>query len=177
MRALILILLIISLVSCKETYCPAFPTHLIDYYPYSKGDVLLFKNSNNDTLTLIVINDWASDNYSFDWNCKCSCGAEAGFDTDMSSDFSLRISGNINIAENNIEFISNFYDSITNNDIFSYYQEGINPFSKEQISTLSDTILIEKQPFHRIGKVKIVKGKGIVEFWDNEQNCNWIKIE
>ncbi len=72
MKALIFIVLTISLGSCKESYCPAFPVHLIDYYPYSKGDLVQFKNMNSDTQSIKILTNWVSDGYSFERNCKCS---------------------------------------------------------------------------------------------------------
>lgn len=43
--------------------------------------------------------------------------------------------------------------------------------------SFGDTIIMEKQDYYRIGMVKIIISKGIVEFWDKKQNCNWIMIE
>ena len=177
MKVLIFFILALGVVGCKETHCPAFPEYFLKYFPYERGDLIRFSNLNNDTLYLIVNNNWVSDSYSFDWNCKCSCGAEAGFDTDIESILSIRINGNINVGETSVELICNFYNSEINNDVLSYYQEGINPYSKEIYSLISDTITINKQECHRIEKVKIIKDKGIVEFWDKEQNCNWVKVE
>lgn len=162
---------------CKETHCPAFPQYLVEYFPYTNDNVLKFKNTYDDTLILNVNKDWTSDSYSFDWNCKCSCGADAGFETDLSQDYHLRIIGNINAGENNFELICSFYDSTIHNDIFSYYKEGLNPFNQEVESSLPDTINLDLQEFSRVNNVKIIKKKGIVEFWDKKQNCVWRLVE
>ena len=45
------------------------------------------------------------------------------------------------------------------------------------MESFGDTVVMEKNDYYRFGSVKIIKGKGIVEFWDNKQNCNWMKIE
>lgn len=177
MKKLIGIILMVCSTGCKDTHCPAFPHSLLDYFPYSKGEELRFDNDNGDTLLLVVTNSWASDAYSFEWNCKCACGAGAGFKTDISSNYSLRIDGELTLGENHFEVVCYFYDSVIHHDVFSYFKEGFNPFNAEQQLTLPDTIFIEKQIYNRIGKMKIIRSKGIVEFWDKEQNCNWVRIE
>lgn len=179
MKALLILILAVGLVSCKETHCPAFPTKLSAYYPYTNGELLKFKNSNSDTLTLKVIEDWASNSYSFDWNCKCACGTNAGFNTDSDNTYSLKIVGSISFYnENSISELScNFYDAYVSNDGFSIQKEIENPYNEESSQFFGDTVFMEKQEYYRIGNVKIIKGKGIFEFWDKKQNCNWILIE
>ena len=175
MRLLILFLLVFSLFGCKETQCPAFPSSLIGYFPYSTGDELRFINTNDDTLKINITNDWTSSSYSFDWNCKCSCEANAGFDTDDSNNYSIGIEGRIHFYnENNTSILScNFYDAQLSNDNFEIEKVIINPYSNQLLESFGDTVFIEKYEFYRIGNVKIIKSKGIVEFWDKKQNCVW----
>jgi len=177
MRVLIFVLIVLNFIGCKETHCPAFPANLVEFFPYSNGDELKFINVNNDTLKLKIIKNQTSDSYSYSWNCKCTCGADAGFETDFSINYPLKIVGNINIGKNNFERICDFYDSTIHNDVLSYLKGGINPFSEEQQPNLADTIFIETQTNNRIRNTIIVKGKGIVEFWDKKQNSKWIMIE
>ncbi len=177
MRVLMIFILLISLMGCKETHCPAFPQCLVEYFPYTNSDVLRFKNIDDEILILNVNKDWTSDSYSFAWNCKCSCGAGAGFETDLSPSYDLRVTGNIDADENSFELICYFDVSKTRNDVFSYYKEGLNPFNQEVESSLPDTIDLNLQKFSRVNNVKIIKKKGIVEFWDKKQNCVWRLIE
>ena len=179
MKVLSSFLIIFVLAGCKETYCPAFPASLIDYFPYIKENTILFKNSQNDTLPLKIVNNWSSDSYSFKWNCKCSCEADFGFDTDLENKYSLKIEGRISVSEEtNISVLScAFYDAQISNDYFSITKEGINPYSNENSSLFGDTIIIEKDNYYRIGMVEIIKGKGVTEFWDNKNNCTWKRIE
>ena len=171
MKKLFLILLTICLAGCKETHCPSFPPGLVDYFPYTKGEELKFKNQSNDTLMLIINDRYATDSYNLD--CKCPCGADFRFETDVSSSFSLKIIGDISISERHILITCDF----DHNDVFFYSKEGINPFNVEQQLTLPDTIILENHVFNRIGYIKIIRGEGIVEFWDKEQNGYWVKIE
>lgn len=169
---------ILSFTSCQETYCPAFPEALVDYYPYSTGDVLKFTNSDNDIISIEVNNDMSTDDYSFEWNCKCACEANYGFSTEMNNDYSIEISGSISIHEGPTTIIRcSISDDKFSNDNFEYYVDGIDPFKFENNTILGDTILFEKHDYYRYNNVLIVKGKGIVEFWDKKENCNWIKIK
>jgi len=172
---LLIIMLAISFASCK-VHCPAFPKELRDsYYPYFKGELLKFTNNNNDTLEIKIENTWISDSHSFEWNCDCMCSANAGFDTEMDNNYLLKISGVILLySETNGYLLEcEFYDSYLSSDSFGTIQ---NNYTGET-AIFGDTIFMEKQEYYRIGSVKIVKNKGIVEFWDKQQNCNWVKIE
>ena len=66
-----------------------------------------------------------------------------------------------------------FHNSYLDSDIFEIKKNNYT----EEIAIFCDTIFIELQDYFRIGNVKIVKNKGIVEFWDKEHNCNWVKID
>lgn len=179
MRTLFFVIIALSLSGCKETHCPAFPTNLVEYFPYSNGDELKFMNTNNDTVTLKINKYWTSDSYSFDWNCKCSCEADAGFDADDSDKYSIKIEGRIHFYnESNSSILScNFYDAQLSNDNFEIEKIIENPYSDKFMESFGDTVVMEKNDYYRFGSVKIIKGKGIVEFWDNKQNCNWMIIE
>ena len=176
---LILTIIAIGLVSCKDTQCPSFPTKLKEYYPYSNGTLLQFKNSNNDTLRMKVIKEWSSDSYSYEWNCKCVCGADAGFNTESDPKYSLKLMGVISyFDEDNFSILScNFDDAQLSSDKFEVQKEIGNPYDGGSIELFGDTIFIEKRDYQRIGNVRIVRGKGITEFWDKKQNCNWVKID
>ncbi len=178
MRALIFVVIVLSLSGCKETDCPAFPSSLVDYFPYTNGDELKFMNTNNDTLILKIDKYWTSDSYSFDWNCKCSCEAEAGFDTNGTDKYSIKIQGRIHFYnESNTSILGcNFYDAQLSNDNFEIEKTIKNPYSDKFMESFGDTVVMERSDYNRFGSVTIIKGKGIVEFWDSKQNCNWMKI-
>ncbi len=176
-RIFFLLLSIIFFTSCKDKHCPAFPEYLLMYFPYTKGNVLKFKNLNNDTLNLHINKTWMSDSYSFPWNAKCACGADAGFETDTSLNYNLGIRGSMHVSKNNFDINCYFYDSLHRKDNFYYYKEELDFYNEEAQSKLPDTINFEIQEFNRINNVMIIKKRGIVEFWDKEQNCTWKAIE
>ncbi len=181
MKAILFILLFFTALSaCKDTDCPAFPENLIAYFPYIKGDVLKFTNQNSDTLSIYVEENWESESYSFAWNCKCACEADAGFKTDLENNFLLKIEGAIIIynEDNSSEIECNFYDGEANGGgTFKISNSGINPFLPENTKLFGDTIKMENEGFTRFNNIVIVYGKGIVAFWDKNQNGNWIRID
>ena len=179
MRILIIIVIALNLFGCEQTHCPAFPLDLVEYYPYINGDRLKFKNSINDTLVLNINNNWFSDSYSFDWNCKCSCGADAGFSSEMDTIFSIEISGSIDVSNDTKVSILNctLSDGKVSNDNFSFRVDGVNPFLDESADLFVDTIILKNVDIYRFNNVLIVKSEGIIEFWDEKQNCVWSLIE
>ena len=175
-KLLLIIMLAISFASCKEIHCPAFPKELRDsYFPYSAEELLKFANNNNDTLEVKIKNTWISDAHSFPKNCDCECGAYAGFDTEMDKKTLLKINGTIHFFSESKDYYlrCEFYDSYLSSDLFETLKYNFT----EKTAIFGDTIFMEEQEYYRIGSVKIVKNKGIVEFWDKQLNCNWIKIE
>ena len=175
-KLLSIIILATIFVSCKEIHCPSFPKEVRDnYFPYSNGNLLKFTNKNSDTITIKIDVQWITDSYSFNRYCKCACEAEAGFFTEMDNNFVLKISGLILFYSKESSYILSceFHNSYLNNDMFEIVKNdfaGVN-------GVFGDTIFIEKQEYYRIGSVKIVKNKGIVEFWDKEYDCIWVKTE
>ena len=174
-RVLLIIIIATSFTSCIQVHCPAFPKELKDnYFPYSNGELLTFTNSSNDTFEITIKNNWISDSYSFARNCDCLCASHAGFDTEQENKYSLNIQGSILFNGDDTKIYTlrcEFHDVYT--DEFETEKRD----SIEDTAIFGDTIFMEKQAAYRISSVKIVKNKGIVEFWDKQQNCNWVKIE
>ena len=108
-------------------------------------------------------------------NNDCSCGAYTGFDTEMDNNYLLKINGVIHFYSETkgYHLECEFYDSYLSSDRFETKQYNYTG----ETTIFGDIIFMEKQEYYRIGSVKIVKNKGIVEFWDKQQNCNWVKIE
>lgn len=171
--------ILLLLCGCRDIHCPAFPERLLAYMPYENGEFLKFKNLDNDTLVFKIKDTYASGPSSFDWNCKCACISDAGFETEINTQNALGIKSGISISNEpyltNIGYV--FYDGDSINDYFSLLVTGNNPYIKDNNAFFGDSIIIEDQENERIVKVKILKGKGIVEFFDKKENCNWVKID
>lgn len=172
------IFITIIITSCQNTSCPSFPDILENYFPYSKGEVITFINQNKDTLLLTVSNNWTSQPYTVKWNCKCSCEASMGFKSEPLPDQLLTIEGQILVyPEINTSVLSiDFINSQINSDSFSLTVENVNPFSAINMNLFGDTIEVYKTDYYRISMVKIIYGHGLCEFYDEYQNCKWIKI-
>lgn len=158
---------IFLLFACKKTECDAFPGQYLEYIPYTTGNTMKFTNENRDTLSMRINNNYLSDAYSFDWNCDCACSANAGFETEFDSRYSLAIKGDMLLDD--LYSLNLSYSFQTNYD----YSDDFS-INKGKVSNLSDTIVIENQQFNRVGKVKIIREKGIVEFSDSKYNCIWV---
>ena len=99
--------------SCRKTNCPAFPPHLVDYYPYHAGGILRFTNSENDTIAVKINNVETSGKESFAWNCGCSCGFSHSFITEGMDTTKFQIEGGISGSDNHIimwSTLSDFYN-------------------------------------------------------------------
>lgn len=171
--------ILLLLCGCRDIHCPAFPERLLAYMPYEKGDFLKFKNLDKDTLVLIVNDNWKSASFSTkrDPKCGCECESHAAFKTEANQSNSLRIEGGMATLGSDYFTIGfNFYDIELGSDQLSKSIHGLNPFA-EKSPLFGDSIIIEDQENERIVKVKILKGKGIVEFFDKKENCNWVKID
>ena len=180
-KTLLIIIIATSFTSCGELHCPAFPKEVRDcYFPYSAGELLTFTNSQNDTLEIKINNTYLSDNsYSYPRNCDCWCGADARFDTETTTNFSLNINGSIHLSTESDRAQTRVYYLLcefSHRDEFATEKYHFTGKEKEP-AIFGDTIFLEKQEYNRIGSVKIVKNKGIVEFWDKQQNCNWVIVQ
>jgi len=93
----------------------------------------------------------------------------------MDNNYLLKINGVIHFYSETkgYHLECEFYDSYLSSDRFETKQYNYTG----ETTIFGDIIFMEKQEYYRIGSVKIVKNKGIVEFWDKQQNCNWVKIE
>ncbi|MEA3443905.1 MAG: hypothetical protein U9R19_04180 [Bacteroidota bacterium] len=177
MKPFLIALIILTLLSgCKQTHCPGFPDYLLDYLPYSEGDVLLFKNSNSDTLSLEITHSWASDSYSYKWNEKGACEAGNVIRTGLNEKHNLKLEGTVLLyPKPSAMLLIDFY----NNDYFCLIIDDIDPFKKENEYIFGDTIIMENETTvaSRIPEIMIVKGVGIIYFVDKQEECAWVLIE
>ena len=162
------IIIIFLFVGCKQS-CPDFPVQLIEIYiPYKDGERILFKNSQNDTLSTIIVNtNYSGDafNTSVSRNCKCDC--EATYEFVAKDEFNINgkftvisLPGQLyhDYVSFNITVLSNSF-FIKRND-----KNIVNMFSENNYAIFGDTIVLE----HEQNTVTIIKGKGITEWTDGD---------
>ena len=134
---IILSIAVMASAGCGKTHCPAFPPHLVAYYPYSVGDVLKFANPDNDTVAYKVSSVETSGKESFSWNCACSCGFSHRFATeiDTSAPKRLFMESVIYGGDNEIEIMCYITDSYHGDHLY-FTKENINPHDPESIRLL-----------------------------------------
>jgi hypothetical protein len=178
-KQLILLIVTISIiVGCGEVHCPAFPMGVAGYLPYEKGDTLNFTNVNHDTLSFHVLDSYKSEDWSFKRNCKCSCGAEYNFRTDTNLAYSgIKVSGGIMINENSSTELNISFSNSNKVETFTIRKVNTDPFLSENSNLFGDTVLLTKTDSDRFNNVKVVKNKGIIQFYDKEKKCNWTLID
>ncbi|MDR2887470.1 MAG: hypothetical protein LBV26_05660, partial [Bacteroidales bacterium] len=166
--------------ACRKIHCSDFPVPLKEAYcPYTTGDLIKFTNHNNDTLALNVKSDFIDNTPPFRSNCKCACGAHASFETAKNSVYSLQITGGIDwfVGERapNFCYLNCYFYGDESADAFRIIKENV--VDDSEYTIFGDTVFIEKEDNERISSVKIIKNKGIVEFWDKKYECNWTRVE
>jgi hypothetical protein len=173
MKPLKLILIIASaalFTACfsRTQDCPGFPEYCTDYYPYKKGDTLKFTNQYNDTLAFDVIAVTSSEGYTEDNCAKCDCMAALyGFAASSEkTDINGRITVNLN-ERNSLAWITWSLKFNEHSDLS--FQTSMS------IASLKETVIMEN--FNaKIRWAVVVKGDGITEFFDAENNYLWQKI-
>lgn len=184
--AIIVALLIISALlfqSCR-VHCSAFPEWLCKYAPYVKGSTVSFKNENDSVIELKVIEFYKSEAQNFSRFCRCSCEGDM-LAVLHSEQLTIEINFYLDAKEGkqDVGAINKIVVSITNldkdiagvsyKDVFS----GINPYDYGHEQKLGDTIALHNNKYDDFSDMVIVKGKGLTEFYDKENNCTWRLVE
>lgn len=184
--ALIVALLIISALTFQscQVHCSAFPEWLCKYAPYENGSMVSFKNENDSVIELKVIEFYKSEAQSFSRYCKCSCEGymlAALYSKQMAIEINFYIDakegkqdvGAINKIVVSIKSLGKDLAGISYKDDFS----GINPYDYGHEQKLGDTIALQTKKYDDFSDMVIVKGKGLTEFYDKENNCTWRLVE
>ena len=181
--------------SCeRKIYCPAFPEHLIDYFPYHKGDTLSFVNQNKDTLSFLVSDIEKSEEVSeSEPMCsKCGCGPPTYSVEAYSYDRLTHIIMYIWLgADPYILFNFNqrlglddwYLDLVTatSSTLVFYDKTGKDPLNPKNSALFGETVILDRYELPEyddrlISMATIVKGKGITDFFDLKNNFQWKSI-
>jgi len=169
------------LTSCGKTHCPAFPEHLVDYFPYNKGDSLLFTNQHNDSVLFIISTIGKTQAHSFEKRCDCACDPPIFSFGASKLKQELGIEGTISLSgyptKPHIIFtISNNYwdsDFVPFDSKLTFIEEsGKDPFNPQNGALFGDTVIIEDNS-QLVSRVTVIKGKGITEFYDQKYDLQW----
>ena len=161
--------LILSLYGCRNEHCEGFPDELANYFPYSKEQTVVFVNENKDTLEC-EIEDIQKTMPYYENSCKCAC-APPNIRFDLTSSYFLeKLTGSLLLNEDGtLSFEFQFYTSGEWQHL-DYFQISIPQTTEEILS-------IENQDAIRISDVQLIKGKGIISFYDRQLKCTWSLAE
>ena len=186
--AFIVALLIISALifqSC-QIHCSAFPEWLCKYAPYEEGNTITFANENDSTIKLKVENKDKTEKYSFGKNCKCVCDCHnytslKMFTTaEQQEKLQILLICDLDVGRRSPEKYEiipiNFHVSISDgyrgDDVYTTLNV-VNPYEYGSEQKLNDTIVLQNETTKYFSCATIVKGKGLTEFYDKENNCTW----
>jgi hypothetical protein len=164
--------------SCKQEECPAFPEHLVDYYPYKVGDMLRFVNQNNDTISDYVKTVIITENHQKPngWKDNHACNGPYLYFSTSNGLFVGDIWVN-SFEPHYIDIEINSSNSI--NYLRAQADANKDPFNPKDSLLFGKTVILKPFPHNHknIDYVKIIKGKGVVEFFDNVDSLLWKKID
>ncbi|MBR4583985.1 MAG: hypothetical protein IKO34_09315 [Bacteroidales bacterium] len=170
--------------SC-QIHCSAFPEWLCKYAPYEEGSIVTFKNENDSVIKLKVENKYKTEKYSFRQNCKCACVCDLCVDlkSEGKEDFRMAIDCKLGVGREsleNTEKVAVFFQiGMGNGNMWDIAQKSfadINPndYGNEQ---LGDTFSLQTKTDNKFSNMIVEKEKGLVEFYDKENNCTWRLME
>lgn len=169
--------------SCGSTDCPGFPEHLVDYFPYQTGDTLSFVNQNNDSLSFCISAIEKTEDWSFGWGCKCSCNSFLFFEASDPIKRTIVKGGIEGIYPNGKPYIhfelSNEYlegTILTSCQLYLYEETGKDPYDPKNSALFGETVVLESLE-NQISRVMIVKGEGIIGFYDQKYNFQWETVK
>jgi len=167
----IIIVLSILCVACGSQPCPDISV-VLDYFPYYKGQELKFTNSQNNTLTFIIVNK-ESENAGYARRGGIGykgnyCFSYADFEMRIAQDAikiicSISIDGSLDKVWG-VYINIPLYKELHNKDWFEMNILKKNCTYKNLNKYLEDTIIIENENNQIVKKVVIVKGKGLVSY-------------
>ncbi|MDR3287118.1 MAG: hypothetical protein LBT27_06720, partial [Prevotellaceae bacterium] len=154
--------------SCTK-YCKGFPEQYVDYYPYQEGYVMKFANQNNDTIFLPVSSVFKLEEETLCTGIfnKCDCNTpyfSFGTENIWANDISYDIRGGM-------------YEDTPASIFFWFYRGGgmivftLENNKAEDLFSTNTLILKDDKNNQAI----VVKGEGIIEFYDSENDELWKK--
>ena len=172
----IIIVVIIIFQSCtlgpRRVNCSAFPEWFRQYAPYTEGTTIKYSNGTDIMKFEIKTLDIGKE-YKNPIGCKCICENDLfvnGISNDTTS-FWIHI----NLQETYFKF---YYRCKISNDQCGYMSiPEKNPFKEKNFEKFEDTLRLDNQYNKRFSDMVIVKGKGLTEFYDKENNCTWRLLE
>ncbi len=183
----------IFLSGCGETYCPAFPYNIANWFPYSTNDTIRLSKDTNSTISLPITQFLISEGYSFSKRWDCACRAEMSFETavDTFNLISLRASivygDGINLEEPlPIEIRIGIYEKknellipILDDEFFckEYSDWEMQDSAMIDGKYFEDVLIIKNIENSKYQEITLIKGIGIYRITDKESNIWRVNLE
>lgn len=172
----IIIVVIIIFQSCtlgpRRVNCSAFPEWFCQYAPYAEGSLIRYTNGT-DTMQFDIKSVYKGKEYKNPVGCKCQCFNYLSIKGVTSDSITLDI--RIDISETSFDYGFDCYISGDNSSLRSSCDK--NPFKEKNFAEFADTLRLDNEYNKRFSDMVIVKGKGLAEFYDKENNCTWRLVE
>ncbi len=161
-----------SVYSCAREDCRGFPKHLADYCPYRLGDTLSFVNQHNDTISFETTTSKMVEDHSIDgdWCTKCACESPILYYYALKTNLQTAIE--IIIEASTKSYIS---FQLSDSYLYSYAEAGKDPFDPKNAALFGERVVLEN-PQARVSRALIIRGRGITEFYDQQNDFLWKSI-
>lgn len=189
MKKIVLLLLVsLAFIGCNYE-CGDYPQFMSDYMPYHKDQVVSFRNDKGDVMDFKVQFTYIEQSKSMQINCTCTCDGmkEVVLNNQMASDSIREIElwfytliKKRNVGDG-LALNCFFYNDTVSFDYnclgrLYYRKTGFDPY-KDKNSDKVPLVLEMTNDNNKVSRVKIERGKGVVEFDDRMNNCTWKLVE
>lgn len=170
----------LTLGSC-EYKCDEFPQFMEEYLPYQMGQIVNFENNNGELIEFIVTERSVYQPLSNPSLCKCDCTGEVQASLECCSDdfyakniviFFTTMMRSRNVS-NGVSLSVSFYSG----DHLTCRKSGFDPYKEKNGNMVESIIEIRGEGNFTVDRIKIERGKGLVEFDDVINNCTWKLVE
>ncbi len=172
----IIIVVIIIFQSCtlgpRRVNCSAFPEWFCQYAPYTEGSLIRYTN-DTDTMSFDIKSVYKGKEYKNDVGCKCQCSNY--FTAEGLTNDSIKLYILISLSETSFGYGINC--NISDDASYIGSKCDKNPFKEKNFAEFADTLRLDNQYNKRFSDMIIVKGKGLTEFYDKDNNCTWRLVE
>lgn len=171
-----ILLLVMEMMGGCGKHCPGFPDEYVDYFPYTEGETVKFTNADNDTIAFEVTGVLQVKEHKISTCGMCECDPPAVFlslEPTIKDSFIGKVAVVIDLSEDS-KAMSFYFGFFYNKEIFEPNSDYLT--YTIPINTLQDTVIIDEPNPKRISKLTLVKGKGIISFYDIINQSEWIAI-
>ena len=179
MKKILAPLLILFLyIGCKEA-CEPIPKEILSYMPDMEDKVIVFSNGH-DSVSLSVeyyANEMPNSCYKGHKDC---CEYTAGMKTSTDSTFQIgmhySVFYNIVGVSSLRYFISLRSSSSGYRQDFCIDKQDIPFHQVKEHPLFGDTVYLDQKGRERYDSITVVRGEGIVRFYDNKYDCYWERV-